>query len=409
MKTKWPTKKLAEVCEFQNGLWTGKKPPYKRVCVLRNANFKNNDGSLNYDDVAEIEVEEKQLEKRLLQPNDIILERSGGGPTQPVGRVVFFDKAGEYSFSNFTSRLRVFDTNELMPKFLHWFLMLQYISGKTENLQKQTTGIRNLIFAEYKEIEIPLPPLEEQKRIVKVLDEKLGKVREAIQLRKEAIADTEKILSAKLTEIFTEGKEKGWEERRIDEVAIINPKKSEISWVTDETQVAFVPMSAVSDTQQKIVDREMRSLGEVRKGYTYFKRGDLLFAKITPCMENGKVAVADIETEIGFGTTEFHVLRSIEAKSNIRFLYYILASKKFRLEAEKKMTGSAGQKRVPKDFIESYRITIPDLKTQEKIVKELDELSARVAELRALQDTQLADLKSLERAYLYEAFNGQLL
>ena len=167
MKTKWPTKKLAEVCEFQNGLWTGKKPPYKRVCVLRNTNFKNNDGSLNYDDVAEIEVEEKQLEKRLLQPNDIILERSGGGPTQPVGRVVFFDKAGEYSFSNFTSRLRVFDTNELMPKFLHWFLMLQYISGKTENLQKQTTGIRNLIFAEYKEIEIPLPPLEEQKRIVK--------------------------------------------------------------------------------------------------------------------------------------------------------------------------------------------------------------------------------------------------
>jgi len=143
----WPTKKLGEVCNFQNGLWKGKIPPFKKVKVLRNTNFCNS-GYLDLSNVTEIEVEKKQLADRLLQKGDLILERSGGGPTQPVGRVVYFDADGEFSFGNFTTRIRVKNPEELYDRYLWRYLNVLYISGITEMMQKQTTGIRNLNFSE---------------------------------------------------------------------------------------------------------------------------------------------------------------------------------------------------------------------------------------------------------------------
>ena len=107
MRTTWTTKKLDEVCLFSNGLWKGEKPPLVRVGVIRNTNFTKN-GGLDDSDIAYIDVEKKKYEKRKLQFGDIILEKSGGGPKQPVGRVALFDKStGEFSFSNFTAAIRV--------------------------------------------------------------------------------------------------------------------------------------------------------------------------------------------------------------------------------------------------------------------------------------------------------------
>ncbi|HYT42230.1 MAG TPA: N-6 DNA methylase, partial [Methylomirabilota bacterium] len=108
---KWPMVDIREVCEFKNGLWKGKNPPYEKVKILRNTNFTK-DGRLNFDDVAEHDVEINQLETRIMEYGDIILEKSGGGPSQPVGRVALFTLTqtdGKYSYSNFTSRIRVTD------------------------------------------------------------------------------------------------------------------------------------------------------------------------------------------------------------------------------------------------------------------------------------------------------------
>ncbi|MDC3399057.1 restriction endonuclease subunit S, partial [Acidimicrobiia bacterium] len=160
---------LDEVCEFQSGLWTGKKGPYIDVKVLRNTNFTK-DNKLNLANIAEIKVEVKQLEKRVLKEGDILIEKSGGGPNQPVGRVVFIDKrAVDYSFSNFTSRIRV-TSGTLNPNYLYWFLNYIYLSGKTENLQRRSTGIRNLQLKDYKQLAVPVPPLQEQEKIVERLD-----------------------------------------------------------------------------------------------------------------------------------------------------------------------------------------------------------------------------------------------
>ena len=117
----WSSKTLGEVCQFSNGLWKGEKPPFVNVGVIRNTNFTK-EGTLNDSDIAYLDVEAKKLEKRRLQFGDIILEKSGGGPKQPVGRVILFDKTeGNFSFSNFTAALRVLDPHELDFRFLHEF------------------------------------------------------------------------------------------------------------------------------------------------------------------------------------------------------------------------------------------------------------------------------------------------
>ena len=179
MKSNWQTKKLGEVCDFYNGLWKGKKPPYIKVGVIRNTNFTK-DGELDDADIAYLDVEKKQFEKRKLSYGDIILEKSGGGPKQPVGRVIIFDKKeGDFSFSNFTSVIRIKRKDQIDFKYLHKYLFFSYITGVTKTMQSHSTGIRNLDFKLYKEIEIPLPPFPEQHRIVKILDDVFEKIAKA--------------------------------------------------------------------------------------------------------------------------------------------------------------------------------------------------------------------------------------
>ncbi len=162
--------KLINLCTFIGGLWTGKKPPYLNVGVLRNTNFLK-DGTLSFEDIAQLDVEEKQFKTRQLIYGDIILEKSGGGPKQPVGRVAVFDKTEDlYSFSNFTSALRIKNPEELNFYYLHFFLHNLYISGVTEKLQTNSTGIRNLQMDMYKAIEVPIIPMNEQLELVKKIN-----------------------------------------------------------------------------------------------------------------------------------------------------------------------------------------------------------------------------------------------
>jgi len=159
IKTKWKLVKLGNYVETLNGLWKGKKEPFVRVNVIRNTNFGKN-GKLDLNDVAVLEVEKKQYEKRKLEYGDIIVEKSGGSNTQAVGRVVFFDqKNGEYSYSNFTSRLRLI-SKDFYSKYLFLFLDYFYQLGYTFNFQNGMSGIKNLDFKKYLDMKIPLPKKE---------------------------------------------------------------------------------------------------------------------------------------------------------------------------------------------------------------------------------------------------------
>ena len=178
----WTTILLGDLCFTINGLWKGKKPPFVNVGVIRNANFTK-DCKLDYTNIAYLDVEVKQYEKRKLQCGDIIVEKSGGSDNQPVGRTILFErKDGDYSFSNFTSVLRIYDGYPAIPDFLNMFLQSIYQTGVTKRMQTQTTGIHNLIFDQFLAIPVLLPPIAEQSRII-------NKVNELFQLLDNMSAD----------------------------------------------------------------------------------------------------------------------------------------------------------------------------------------------------------------------------
>jgi restriction endonuclease S subunit len=200
----WRSKRLGEVSTFHRGLWKGEKPPFVTVGVIRNTNFAA-DGSIDDSDIAWLEVEQKKFEKRQLKTGDIILERSGGGPKQPVGRVVLFEKTeGAYSFSNFTSVIRVNNPQELDFRFLHKFLFWKYASGVTEAMQSHSTGIRNLNADAYKDIVVPLPPLLLQYRIVAILDEAFAGLATATANVEKNLKNAHELFESYLNSVFNQ-------------------------------------------------------------------------------------------------------------------------------------------------------------------------------------------------------------
>lgn len=178
----WVWKRLGELGSTINGLWKGAKKPFINVAVIRAANFTR-DCELKLENLVNIDVETAKYEKRKLLPGDIIIERSGGGENQPVGRAVLFDHTeGEFSFCNFTSVLRIENKAAVFPRYLQQVLTALYSTGYTAKIQSNTTGLRNLDFKAYLEIPVPIPPLAEQKAIVERVDELL-KIVDAMKAR----------------------------------------------------------------------------------------------------------------------------------------------------------------------------------------------------------------------------------
>lgn len=172
----------------------------------------------------------------------------------------------------------------------------------------------------------------------------------------------------------------GWVETTLGHIAAFNPKHK--SDLLPESNVSFVPMSAIDEHSGKIVESALRKYKEVSKGYTHFSDGDVIFAKITPCMENGKVAIAqDLVNGLACGSTEFFVFRPEGIEASL--LWYYLRQPSFRKDAETHMTGAVGQRRVPRIFLENHSIGLPPLAEQRRIVTKLDSLTARIARARA--------------------------
>lgn len=156
--------------------------------------------------------------------------------------------------------------------------------------------------------------------------------------------------------------------KTLGEVCEINPRLGRDSGLMDDTLVSFVPMAALDEVSGLIRDKQQRSFFDVKKGYTAFRNGDVLFAKITPCMENGKAAIAkDLINGVGFGSTEFHVLRP-KASVLPEWVFYFVRREPFRWEAKRNFTGTAGQQRVPTTFLVNSRIPVPPIAEQRRIV-----------------------------------------
>lgn len=172
--------------------------------------------------------------------------------------------------------------------------------------------------------------------------------------------------------------------------------------LSEATQVTFLPMESIGE-QGQIDVSSVRDIEELNSGYTRFFDGDVVVAKITPCFENGKGAlVSGTLSGVGFGTTELHVL-SPDSDLDGRFLYYVTAGPPFRRLGEACMTGAAGQKRVPEDFVRDYRIHMPPLRHQRAIADYLDRETTRLDALVAAKERLVGLLAEKRRALITRA------
>lgn len=201
----------------------------------------------------------------------------------------------------------------------------------------------------------------------------------------------------------------GWQWVRLadTDIAEINPRRPALERADDEP-TTFVPMEAVDGLTGVMDASRTRSFSEIKKGYTYFEEGDVVFSKITPCMENGKHAIATgLIDGIGFGTTEFHVLRPL-GLLDATWLQSYLRRPEILHEAVNHFTGAVGQRRVPPSFLEELEIPLPPLPEQERIAAIITEQLAAVERARKASEEQLATINALPPSMLRQAFSGAL-
>ena len=180
----------------------------------------------------------------------------------------------------------------------------------------------------------------------------------------------------------------GWQWVRLGEVCEFNAPRPKDFIRLPDAPTTFVPMAVVDENAGTISKPEIRPYSEVSKGYTYFEEGDVLFAKITPCMQNGKHVIAkNLVDGLGFGTTEFHVLRP-NGDVLSEWIHFFIRQPYFLQEAITYFTGAVGQQRVPEGFLAGYPIPLPPLPEQKRIAARVQELMAQVEHARTACEEQ---------------------
>lgn len=346
---------------------------------------------------------------RHFENNDILIARYGAS----LGRIC----TGMSGVYNVALAKIIFSENILNRKYVYW--MLQSDVFQIPLLSISRTAQAGFNKDDLSTFSMPLPPLVEQQRIVERIESLFAKLDEAKENLQNVLDGFETRKAAILHKAFTGEltakwrKQHGmsmdsWEEKRLGKVCKINPSKINTKNLSDDLEVSFFPMASLSEITGEIVDPEIRTLGKVKNGFTNFSEGDVVFAKITPCMENGKSAIiGKLINDIGYGTTEFYVLRCGEELSN-KYLHHIVRSKKFRDEAKQNMTGAVGQQRVPKKYMEDYMLNLPTLDEQTEIVRIIDDLLAKEQQAKELAENALAKIELIKKSILARAFRGEL-
>ena len=308
---------------------------------------------------------------------------------------------GKFALSNILTALIVKEPKKLSTKYLALYLQ----TFKDQLIVPLQTGAANMSLRPEKLAGVPVhyPSIEEQEHIVKILDE-ADTLRQLRSLAQRRSAD---LIPAIFYEIFGDPDEnpRKWEVYPLPEIAYINPKPSKADLPPLDTPVTFVPMAEVDADKYEIVNPEIRPLKEVIKGFTPFQNNDVLFAKITPCMENGKIVVAEnLTNNLGYGSTEFHVLRPKENLVTPEWLLWFVRRIEFREKAKSAFTGTAGQQRVPSGFLQNYAVPLPPMKLQVAFSK-------RIADIRKLESLQAQSAEQINKLYntsLAKAFAGEL-
>jgi type I restriction enzyme, S subunit len=402
---------LSGLASFRSGLWTGKKGPFTTAKVIRNTNIRKY-GRLSFDDIAEIEVEMKQLETRRLQHGDIILERSGGGPKQAVGRAVCFElEERDFSFSNFMSVIRIQDRDRLAYRFLHLVLNWWYEAGVTEGIQSNSTGIRNLDFNAYKELGVPLPPLGEQQRIVAILDEAFDGLARARANAEANLKNAWELFETVREVVLDPEKTRGMSFIKLERLIDIKHGfafKSEF-FAKEGSHVVLTPGNFFETGGYK--DRGAKQKyysGEVPRDYV-LSEGDLLMAMTeqAPGLLGSCIIVPESDRFL-----HNQRLGLISPKGDVawdaEFLFHVFNLKVFRQALSDSCTGATVRHTSPSRIKAVHIPYVDDVQIQRRIAEHLSNMADHIRQLKSEYRNRISDFDNLRQSLLQKAFAGEL-
>ena len=378
-ETKWQLDILDNIGEYVTDKVNISEIDTKKYVTTDNL-LQNRQGIVDYEETPNIDRVTK------FENNDILISN-----IRPYLKKIWFaDRSG--GCSNDVLVIRNANLKKTLPKFLFNILstdtFFDYVMANKKGV-KMPRGDKEKIL----HFLIPLPPLDIQQQIVdacQIIDEDVAAAKERIEQTLQDI-DT----------VTTNFYQQGYPIKRLTDIAILNPSKSEVSSKQDSLEVSFVEMSSVNENGY-IDHKEDRRLKDVKQGsYKYFAENDIIIAKITPCMENGKCAIAtELTNNIGFGSSEFHVIRVDDKVSSSNYVFAFLNRETIRLEAEKHMTGSSGHRRVPAGFYQNLEIPLPNIDEQIKLVNTINQLHNRIAQAQAIIDASVDKKHTIIESYL---------
>jgi type I restriction enzyme S subunit len=405
---------LNDESNFQlvSGLWKGERAPLKLAKVLRATNF-GGDGLLNFDEVIELDVEERHFVERQLAQGDIVVERSGGGPKQPVGRIALFVPPDDHPYfsSNFTTTLRVRDRNVFDPDYVALYLHALYLDGATETLQRATTGIRNLDWHEYLRFEIPARLLDEQKVLVQII----GGVRKTYRVERELVDILVELKRAAMTRLFTHGlrgeaqKEteiglvpESWE---VDSLGVHHtvvsggtPSRSNPAFWTGGT-IPWVKTTEVDYCVINEAEEYITPQGLENSAAKLLPAGTLLMAMYGQGVTRGKVAILGIEAACNQACA---AITPNDDEVFPRYLYHFLV---WRYEAIRSLAHGGQQQNLNLEIVRNLPLAYPRPQDeQHEIVAILDALDRKIA----LHRQKRAVLEELFQSLLHKLMTGEI-
>lgn len=330
---------------------------------------------------------------------------------------------GGFEYSSYegvvSSAYQVFYPTKLISRQYYKYLFkVQSFIDKINSYAMSLRDGKNISFEDFSTTYLPFPPLKTQQKIADYLDEKCGEIDATIAKQKESIEKLKAYKQSLISETVTKGLDKSaplkpsgidylgdipshWEIKKLKYVAKLDPTISE--FLSDNDIVSFAPMECLGEQTLSPYETEY---GKVKGKYTYFANEDIIMAKVTPCFENGNIAIAkNLKNNVGFGSSELFVFRTKSVSNS--FLMYTLYSEPFKSLAKSTMYGTGGLKRVSPNFILNYKIPLPPLKAQESIADYLDSKCSQIDRYITEKQNIIQKLDAYKKSLIFECVTGK--
>ena len=387
-----------------SGVW-GDEDLATGISVLRSTNF-NADGTLDLTKLTFRALDARDQSRKLLQAGDILLEKSGGGPKQPVGRVcLFLGDAAPHAFGNFIARLRPGKT--VLSQYLFYYLWQFHSSGKTSHYQKQTTGIRNLEFKRYLTILVPVCSIEDQRRIV----DQLSRAEGIVRLRRQAQQKAAELIPAMFVDMFgaPATNPKGWPVFPLSAVSdvISGVAKGRDLSADESIELPYMRVANVKDGRLDLDEVKTIRIKNTEVEKLRIVPGDLLMTEGGDPDKLGRAALWRGEIDLCVHQNHIFKVRSHRDRLVPEYLRSLVGSaygKAYFLSVAKKTTGIAS---INKTQLSAFPVLVPPLAAQENFRRQVEAVEG----IGALQATAAKKAEETFRSLLARAFTetGQQL